>query len=104
MSVRTSAREKVLDKVSREQYAQGRKGGLKRSLMDQMVDHHFVVDDSLRSSGSASAETVGRWRASRKLARKLHEQLTQMSLDAARETCYSIVMQLDALQRGRDDG
>lgn len=53
--------------------------------------------------GAKRAEAVGRWRASRKLARKLLEQLVQYDVDAARETCYVVVMQLDALQRGARD-
>lgn len=98
---RSKVLEKVLDDQDRARYARGRKGGLKRSLMDKK--DAGSPDDCIRNTREARAETVGRWRASRSLARKLLEQLTQYSLDAARETCYTVIMQLDALQRGEAD-
>ncbi len=57
-------------------------------------------DRSLRK-GAKRTEAVGRWRASRKLARRLLDELVQFNIDSARETCYTIVMQIDAIQRGQ---
>ena len=57
-----------------------------------------ALSGNLRSKRARSA--AGRLRTCRRLAGKLREQLVQYELDAARETCYIIVMQLDAYQRG----
>jgi len=78
------------------------------SVIVSRVEEGGSSKESLRDrsfrKGAKRAEAVGRWRASRKLARKLLDQLVQFDVDAARETCYSVVMQLDALQRGARDG
>ncbi len=49
-------------------------------------------------------ERGARWKGSRRLARVLLAQLYEYNIDAARETCYTIIAMMDAVQRGHSDG
>ena len=88
-------RAKVLAKVACEQYAQGRKGGLDAARRWYKNNAHEV---DVLSGLSVSAERSARWRASRRLARKLHEHLVQLDVDKSERLCYRILIQIDHLR------
>ena len=70
-----------------------REVGRARPLVDGKNPTDCEAGRKIRTEGSAAA----RWRAIRRLARKLHDSLVQYEVDNSRETCYTIVMLLDSI-------